>query len=159
MTQKIELTSGGLSRLQQTLTQEYARLEEARRVVQEQMEANEQESLGLAEAQRLLLATEDRIAELEDSLARAVVIERAALEQGASLGAVVTLLDTGTGRELRLQLVNPLEASATAGALPRVSTQSPVGRAVLGRRPGDTFTVDLGRRQASYQVLGVSDRA
>lgn len=157
MTQKIELTSEGLSRLRRTLEQEYERLEEARRVVQEQMEANEQESLGLAEAQRLLLATEDRIAELEDNLARAVVIERAAVEEGASLGAVVTLLDTASGRELRLRLVNPLEASATGGELPRVSTESPVGRAVLGRRPGDTFTVDLGRRQATYRVLGVSD--
>lgn len=156
MTQKIELTPQGLSRLRQTLEHEYERLEEARRVVQEQMEANEQENQGLAEAQRLLLATQDRIAELEDSLARAVVIERAAVEEGASLGALVTLLDLDTGRELRLRLVNPLEASATGEELPRVSTESPVGRAVLGRRPGDTFTVDLGRRRASYQVLSVS---
>jgi len=157
MTQKIELTPQGLARLQQTLAQEYGRLEEARRVVQEQMEANEQESLGLAEAQRTLLATQDRIADLEDNLARAVVIERVAVEEaGATLGAVVTLLDVDSGRELRLQLVNPLEASATAGELPRVSTESPVGRAVLGRRPGDTFTVDLGRRRMSYQVLSVT---
>lgn len=70
---------------------------------------------------------------------------------------MVTLLDTASGRELRLQLVNSLEVSATAGELPRVITESPVGRAVLGRRPSDTFTVDLGRRQVRYQVLGVSD--
>lgn len=157
VTQKIELTPEGLSRLQQTLAHESERLEEVRRVVQEQMEANDQENQGLAEAQRILLATQGRIAEIEDSLARAVVLERVENGEGrAVLGSVVALLDAASGRELRLQLVNPLEASATAGELPRVSTDSPVGREMLGRRAGDAFTVNLGRRQAHYRVLSVS---
>ncbi|WP_019587562.1 GreA/GreB family elongation factor [Deinococcus apachensis] len=157
MTQKIELTQNGFERLRRTLTHEYERLDEARRVVQEQMHANENENLGLEAAQRELMAIQDRIADIEDSLARAVIIERAGDgDDRAMLGAVVTLLDVETGRELRLQLVNPLEASAVAGELPRVSTESPVGRELLGRRVGETFTVNLGRRQANYRVQNVS---
>lgn len=157
VTQKIELTREGFGRLEQTLAQEYARLEEARRVVQEQMQANENENLGLADAQRELLAIETRISDLEDTLARAVVIAQAQVGEGrAVLGSVVTLLDVQTGRELCLQLVNPLEASASPGQRPRVSTESPVGRALLGRPVGETFTVNLGRRQPTYRILDVT---
>lgn len=149
----LHLTPDGFQRLQRTLGHEYARLEEARRVVQEQMEAGEQENQGLEAAQREVMATLDRIAELEDSLAWAVVIERPGGEDDrAALGAVMTLLDLDTGRELRLQLVNPAEASATAGEWPRISTESPVGRELPGRRVGETFTVGLGRREVPYRV-------
>ncbi|PYE47926.1 GreA/GreB family elongation factor [Deinococcus yavapaiensis] len=157
MTQRIELTQGGYARLQQTLEHEYRRLEEARRVVQEQMHANENESLGLAEAQRELLATQERITDIEETLSHAVLIEASA--DGASqarLGSVVVLLDVGSGRELRLQLVSPPEASALAGQMPRVSTESPVGRALLGRAMGEIFEVNLGKRQASYRVVSIT---
>lgn len=157
LTQRIELTQDGLDRLRQTLEREYGRLEEARRVVQEQMGANENENQGLEAAQRHLMSIEDRIADIEDSLSRVVVIAPdAAHEQQVVLGAVVTLLDVDLGRELRLQLVNPLDASAVTGELPRVSTESPVGQALLGRQAGDTFTVNLGRRVANYRVQSVS---
>lgn len=157
MTQRIELTQDGLDRLRQTLEREYDRLEEARRVVQEQMGANENENLGLEAAQRHLMSIEDRIADIEDSLSRVVVIAPdAAQEQRAVLGTVVTLQDVELGRELRLQLVNPLDASAVTGELPRVSTESPVGQALLGRQVGETFTVSLGRRVANYRVQSVS---
>jgi len=151
VTQKIELTREGFGRLERALAQEYARLEEARWVVQEQMQAGENESLGLADAQRELLTIENRISEIKDTLARAVVIEHAEVGEGrAVLGAVVTLMEVDTGRELRLQLVNPHEASANPGQIPHVSTESPVGRALLGLRVGETFTVNLGRRQPTY---------
>lgn len=157
VTQRIELTREGHARLQQTLEHEYGRLEEARRVVQEQMHANENESLGLAEAQRELLATQERIAEIEETLARAVLIEAPADGGGqARLGSVVVLLDEATGRELTLQLVSPPEASATAGQMPRVSTESPVGRALLGRAEGESFRVDLGKRQPTYRVVRIT---
>ncbi|BDP40704.1 transcription elongation factor [Deinococcus aetherius] len=153
----LHLTPEGFQRLQRTLAHEYARLEEARRVVQEQMEANEQENQGLEAAQREVMATLARIAEIEDSLSRAVMIERAEVQDDrATLGAVVTLLDMDTGRELRLQLVSPPEASAIAGELPRISTESPVGRELLGRRVGETFAVNLGRREVTYRVVSVT---
>ncbi len=101
------------------------------------MGANEQENQGLEAAQREVMATLARIAEIEDGLARAVPIERAEVQDDrAALGAVVTLLDLDTGRELRLHLVSPPEASAIVGEMPRISTESPVGRELPGRRVG-----------------------
>lgn len=74
MTQPLPLTPEGLTRLQAALQREQARRDEARRVVQEQMEANENESLDLAAAQEALSGAEARIGELEDQLARAVLL-------------------------------------------------------------------------------------
>lgn len=153
MTDPAPLTPEGLARLRHQLTQETERLEEARRVVREQMEANDQENQGLPEAQGRLLAVQTRVDELEDLIARAVVIEPGAGEGDAiRLGSVVTLLDLGTGRRLTVHLVSPPEASAVPGERPRVSSESPVGRALPGRRVGDEFTVDLGRRTVRYRV-------
>ncbi|SMB88891.1 GreA/GreB family elongation factor [Deinococcus hopiensis] len=158
MTHKIELTREGFTRLQQNLEREYQRLEEARRVVQEQMHANENESMGLADAQRELVSIQDRIADIEETLAQAVLIEHKEGDGAgpARLGSVVTLLDEATGRELKLQLVSPPEASATPGQVPRVSTESPVGRALLGRTPGEIFEVDLGKRRPTYRVVSIT---
>lgn len=97
------------------------------------------------------------MAEIEDSLSRAMPIERVEVQDDrAALGAVVVLLDVDTGRELRLQLVSPPEASAIAGEMPRVSTESPVGRGLLGRWAGETFAVNLGRRVVTYWVVNVT---
>lgn len=153
MTQPAPLTPEGLARLRHQLTQETERLEEARRVVREQMEANDQENQGLPEAQGRLLAVQARVDELEDLIARAVIIESATGEKdGIRLGSVVTLLDLDAGRHLSLQLVSPPEASAVPGERPRVSSESPVGRALLGQQVGDEVTVDLGRRTVRYRV-------
>lgn len=153
MTEPVELTPEGLARLRRQLAQETERLDEARRVVREQMEANDQENQGLPEAQGRLLAAQTRVDELEDLIARAVVIEPGAEEEdGIRLGSVVTLLDLDSGRRLTLQLVSPPEASAVPGERSRVSRESPVGRALLGRRVGDEVTVDLGRRTVRYRV-------
>ena len=159
MTQPLPLTPEGLSRLQAALRREQARREEARRVVQEQMEANENESLDLTAAQETLGQVEARIEELEDQLARAVLL---APGEGntpgqVALGSRVRLLSVGLGRELPLQLVSAAEATAgpSEDGVPLVSSESPVGRELLGRSVGDEFTVNLGRTQAQYRVLEV----
>lgn len=158
MTDPAPLTPEGLARLRQQLTLETGRLEEARRVVREQMEANDQENQGLPEAQQRLLAVQTRVDELEDLIARAVVIEPGAGEEGAiRLGSAVTLLDLDADRRLTVQLVSPHEASTVPGERPRVSSESPVGRALLGRQVGDGFTVDLGRRTVRYRVEEVGE--
>lgn len=160
MTRPLPLTPEGFSRLQAALEREQARRDEARRVVQEQMEANENESLDLAAAQEALGAVQARVEELEDQLARAVVLTRSGGTPGqAVLGSRVELLNVDLGRKLPLQLVSAAEAAAGPGAdrAPLVSSESPVGRALLGRRVGDEFVVDLGRAQARYRVLTVED--
>lgn len=155
MSNSSRLTPAGVERLRQALNREYARLDDARLVVREQLEANEQESLGLVEAQEHLIAIEARIAELEEVLARAVVLTDSA-EDHVTLGCMVVLRDVTTGHELHVQLVSPAEVNLPGGSITRVSSDSPVGATLLGRKVGEAFSVTTGRREVTYVVRQIS---
>ena len=74
---------------------------------------------------------EARIAELEDKLARAEVIDVSKLSGDTiKFGATVTLIDEDTGEKKVWQLVGEPEADASKG---RISVTSPVARALIGR--------------------------
>lgn len=82
---------------------------------------------------------EGRIAELESRLARATVIDEAAARASDTvrLGSVVVLVN-GDQVEHTYQIVGTAESDPATGKL---SHESPVGSAVLGRRAGDTIAV------------------
>ncbi|PYE54482.1 GreA/GreB family elongation factor [Deinococcus yavapaiensis] len=157
MAREIKLTREGYERLQKTLANEQQRLAEATRILQEQLEnAADYEDSGLEDAKREKMNIEARIDELEDTLARAVIMEGANGDEGrASLGAIVVLVDENSKREMRVQLVSAPEASVLGGGLPKISDDSPVGTALLGKKAGESFVVNLGARQAKYKVKSV----
>ena len=76
---------------------------------------------------------ESRILEIQDILKSAKVI-RGGKRNKADLGAFVTL-DMG-GREVKYTLVSPTEANPLEG---RISNESPIGKALLGRKAGESF--------------------
>ena len=82
---------------------------------------------------------EGRIAELEDTLARATIIdeEAARASDTIQLGSTV-VLENGDGQEHTYQIVGTVEADPAAG---KISRESPVGAALLGKRAGDTVEV------------------
>ena len=155
MSKASRLTPAGIERLRQALNREYDRLDDARLVVREQLEANEQESLGLVEAQQHLIAVEARIAELEETLAQAEVIPNESGDR-VVLGCSVVLRDVRSGHELHVQLVSPAEVNLPGVGVTRVSSDSPVGAGLLGREVGEAFTVTSGRREVTYVVLNVT---
>lgn len=79
---------------------------------------------------------EDKIAELEDKIARAHIIE---VDVGSSetiiFGAIVTALDNGTGKEIEYQLVGPEDVDILRN---RISIHSPIGKALVGKRKGES---------------------
>ncbi len=83
---------------------------------------------------------EGRIASLEKVLSEAEVVEapQATAWPAVGIGSTVVIRDE-TGEEDRYSIVGAVEAEPAGG---RISNQSPVGRALLGRRPGDTVEVD-----------------
>ncbi len=83
---------------------------------------------------------EGRIATLEKLLAQAEVVEVAAATAWPSVevGSTVTLRDE-SGEEERYAVVGAMEAEPGEG---RISNQSPVGRALIGHRPGETVDVE-----------------
>ena len=156
-TKQVKLTREGYERLEQTLAHEQQRLTEATRILQEQMEnSTDAEDTGLEEAKREKRMVEARIEELEDTLARATVIEGAENSGVVGLGATVDLSNDTAKREMTVKVVSAAEAVVRVGDIPRISEDSPVGQQLMGRREGEAFVVNLeGGKQVKYKVKAV----
>ncbi|MBI3275253.1 MAG: transcription elongation factor GreA [Methylocystis sp.] len=103
------------------------------------------------EAQAL---NEGRIAELEDKLSRAEVIDVSKLGGNTvKFGATVTVVDEDTEEEKRYQIVGEPEADVKNG---RVSIASPIARALIGKKAGDTVEVRTPGGGKSYEILKVA---
>jgi transcription elongation factor GreA len=95
---------------------------------------------------------EARIAELEQLLATAQVIDLDQVPTDAvSLGSVVHLA-TNDGRTYRYTIVGSYEADPGAG---RISHESPVGKALLGRKAGEQVLVTTPGGVKAYTILGI----
>jgi transcription elongation factor GreA len=56
---------------------------------------------------------------------------------------------------MKVQVVSPVEAGVLEGDVPKVSDESPLGRALIGRRKGDTVQVTIGANAKAYTVVAV----
>lgn len=102
------------------------------------------------EAQSL---NEGRIAELEDKLSRAEIIDVAKLTgTKIKFGATVTLVDEDSEEEKKYQIVGDAEADVKAG---KISISSPIARALIGKDIGDTVEVMAPGGARSYEVIAV----
>ena len=96
---------------------------------------------------------EGRIAELEDKIARAEVIDVSKLSgNSVKFGATLTLIDEDTEEEKRYQIVGDSEADVKSG---RISISSPISRALIGKKVGDTVEVNTPGGGKSYEILKV----
>jgi len=92
---------------------------------------------------------EATIAELEDRLSRAMIIDPTTLSgDKVVFGATVTLKDED-GKKVKYQLVGQAEADAKDG---RISYNSPLGRALIGRQAGDEVEVTTPAGDRYYEV-------
>ncbi len=97
---------------------------------------------------------EGRIAELEDKLSRAEIIDVSKLTgTKIKFGATVTLVDEDTEEEKRYQIVGDMEADVKQG---RISISSPIARALIGKTVGDTVEVMAPGGARSYEVMAVA---
>ncbi len=97
---------------------------------------------------------EGRIAELEDKLSRAEVIDVSKLNGSTiKFGATVTVVDEDTEEERAYQIVGESEADVKSG---RVSITSPIARALIGKTVGDTVEVTTPGGGKSYEILKVA---
>lgn len=96
---------------------------------------------------------EKRIAELEQKLMQAQVIDAATLSgESVKFGASVTLVDNDTDEEVRYQIVGSDEADVKRGLL---SITSPLARALIGKKVDDELEVVIPGGTHSYTVLKV----
>jgi transcription elongation factor GreA len=156
MARQVRLTQEGYDRLKAQLEQEYGRLEEATRILRELTgSSDDYDDSGLEEAKREKARLELRIDNLEDQLNRAEIIEAHEVDK-VDLGAVITLQDTSSKEAFEIQVVSPIEAGVLEGDIPKVSDESPLGRAVMGRKPGDTVEVVINNRRTEYTLMSIT---
>ena len=97
---------------------------------------------------------EGRLAELEDMISRADVIDPKTLSgKIVRFGATVKLADEDTDEESTYQIVGSHEAEVESG---RLSLTSPLARALIGKTVGDSVEVTTPGGSKSYEVLRVS---
>ncbi|MEJ2457970.1 MAG: transcription elongation factor GreA, partial [Novosphingobium sp.] len=95
---------------------------------------------------------EATIADLEDKISRAQIIDPAMLSGDKVIfGATVTLLDDDD-KPVRYQIVGPYEADAKIG---RISYNSPLGKALIGRRVEDEIEVTVPSGDKFYLVQSI----
>jgi transcription elongation factor GreA len=153
---KFPMTAAGYSALQDELNQRMA--VERPRLVQRMQEAIADDS-NLAEnseyqaAQADQLMNEARIVKLEDRLARADVIDVSKLSGDTiKFGATVTLIDEDTDENKVWRIVGEPEANAHSG---KISVNSPIARALIGRATGDSVEVMVPTGVRTYRVQKV----
>ena len=97
---------------------------------------------------------EARVAELEDKLSRAEVIDVSSLSgDKVQFGATVKLVDEDTEQEVSYQIVGDFEADVSAG---KISISSPIARALIGKEVGDSVEVNTPGGGKSYEILEVA---
>lgn len=96
---------------------------------------------------------EARVADLEDRLGRAEVIDTSKLSgDTVKFGATVTLIDEDTEEKVKYKIVGDLEASVKDG---KISISSPIARALIGKSKGETAEVTTPRGARSYEVVTI----
>lgn len=92
---------------------------------------------------------ETRIAEIEDVLMNAESI-RGGSSDVVGLGSQVTL--SGSDKEVTYTVVGPVEADPIAG---KVSNESPIGQALMGKKLGDTVEIATPKATTSYAIKSI----
>ncbi len=153
--EKIPMTAGGHVALETEL--KHRQQVERPRIIQAISEARAHgdlsENAEYHSAKEQQSHNEGRIAELEDKLGRAEIIDVAKLTgTKIKFGATVTLIDEDTEKETRYQIVGDMEADVKQG---RISISSPIARALIGKTIGDTVEVMAPGGARSYEVTNV----
>jgi transcription elongation factor GreA len=147
----VQLTSEGVVRLEAELAELRERRQALFDAVQGANSNNEASDSGEYEELRDdLVYAESRVREMEQILERAEVIERGSKDGIAGIGSHLTLKIDGETEEWFL--VSSEEASIYDGD---VSVDSPVGRALVGKRSGESITVTTPGGEVQYEVIAV----
>ena len=155
---KIPMTVAGYSVLETELKQRQQ--VERPRIIQQIADARSHgdlsENAEYHAAKELQSHNEGRIAELEDKLARAEVIDVSKLSgDTVKFGATVTLIDEDTDKKAVWQLVGEPEADAKKG---KISITSPLARALVGKKKGANVEVVTPGGAKAYEVVKVEWR-
>lgn len=152
---KVPMTSDGYKKLEDELRR--LKNEERPAVIQAISEARSHgdlsENAEYHAAKERQSWIEGQILELEDKFSRAQVIDVTKLGGNViKFGATVTLIDEDTEEKKSWQIVGDYEADVRSG---KVSISSPIARALIGKKTGDTIEVTAPGGARSYEIKRV----
>ncbi|HMM48205.1 MAG TPA: transcription elongation factor GreA [Miltoncostaeaceae bacterium] len=156
MDREVILTEEGHAKLREEI--EYLSNVKRREVAERIKEAREfgdiSENSEYDDAKNEQAQVEQRIQQLEQRLRNARVVATDDLPKDVvSIGTRVTLRDTTSGKNREYAIVGSAEANPREG---RLSNESPVGKALMGRKKGETVTIPAPRGALEYEIVKVS---
>jgi len=155
---KIPMTAEGYAALESEL--KHCQQVERPRIIQQITDARTHgdlsENAEYHAAKEAQAINEGRIAELEDKLARADIIDVSKLSGDTiTFGATVTLIDEDTDEKKVWQIVGEPEADAKKG---KISITSPLAKALIGRTKGASVEVNTPGGAKAYEVKKIEWR-
>ena len=156
MVEKVPMTAEGYNTMQTEL--QHMKQEERPRIIRAIEEARAHgdlsENAEYHAAKEAQGWNETKIQELEDKLSRAEVIDPSSLSgTTVKFGAKLILVDEDTEKEVRYQIVGDFEADVKLG---RISLSSPIARALIGKKQGDSVEVITPGGSRGYEIKKVA---
>ncbi|MCB0124876.1 MAG: transcription elongation factor GreA [Caldilineaceae bacterium] len=152
--QPVYLTEEGLQKVKEEL--EYLtttrRREVAQMIAEAKAEGDISENAGYDEAKTAQGFLEGKIRELENTLKRAQVIKEEGKKNVVSLGRTVVMREVGTDFDETYTIVGSLEADPVNG---RISNESPIGKALLGKKVGNKVKVESPGGEIEFQIVKI----
>lgn len=148
----VYLTAEGKARLEQELA--FLKTEKMQQIADEMgraiAEGDLRENAGYDEARRAMWQNNSRIAELEDILSRVQIVESGnGVPTEVQLGVTVEL-ETPSGQRMSVTMVGSHEADVFSG---KISNESPLGQALMGKKVGDEVQVKSPKGSQTYVVV------
>ncbi|MDE2581450.1 MAG: transcription elongation factor GreA [Rhodospirillales bacterium] len=153
--QKFPMTAPGLQRLEEELRQlkGVERPSIIRQIAEARAHGDLSENAEYHAARERQSFIEGRIAELEEVIGSAEVIDISQLSgEHVKFGAVVRLVDEESDREASYQIVGLHEADIKLG---RLSITSPLAKALIGKKVGESVSVPAPGGDRSYEILEI----
>jgi transcription elongation factor GreA len=149
------LTPEGYEKLKQEI--EHLRVVKRREVAERIRTAREfgdiAENAEYDDAKNEQAMLEHKIAQLEDRLAAARIIDTGDIDTSVvSIGSVVRLRDVDAKETIEYHIVGSAEANP---AEQKLSNESPVGKAIMGRKKGETVEVAAPRGSLKFKILDI----
>ena len=156
MTKQFILTDDGLKKYEQELEvlKTVRRKEISEKIKTALSFGDLSENSEYDEAKNEQAKVENRILELEAMLKNAKVIDEDELTTDTvNVGSRIKVLDVEFNEKVTYHLVGSAEADPKSG---RISDESPIGKALIGHKKGDTVTVDAPAGELLFKVLEIS---
>jgi len=155
MSNELRVTNEGLQKLQDELKylKEVKRQEVVAAIALALSYGDLSENSEYDEAKAEQGKVESRIHELEEILKTVIVIDDSEIQTDVvNIGAIVTVFNKTAGREIEYTIVGATEANPLKG---KISDRSPIGKAIMGKKTGDTVEVETPAGVITVDILNI----